>query len=321
VTPVRDPVPSTLPATRGYPGPPVSQLSLAERLRRRFRRSLLAPLDARLAGVVRRQLNARREFRPVFVTGAMGSGTTLLAFSLGQTFDFACVIGESAHQVAKRSFLHSPGVEAFPDVRSYEEAIRPRPGWSVEQAREDLLRLYRSHARGPSDRALDKGPNTNLLRGGFLARCFPDGRFVVVFRDPVANVEGFRRKWRTFGADSLDESIRFYASIHESFLAEAAGFADRVVFVEYEALVRDYDPRLGALARRLALDPARNRRRLASRANVPGQGIRNVAGGRIGVVRDANEHAYGNLSEPEIARIRETLAPLHARMRARALAG
>ena len=299
----------------------MSQLSLSERLRRRFRRSVLAPLDARLAGAVRRRRNARREFRPVFVTGAMGSGTTLLAFSLAQRFEFACVIAESAHQVAKRSFLHSPGVEVFPSVRSYEAAIRPRPGWRVEQARDDLLRLYRSHATGASDRALDKGPNTSLLRAGFLARCFPEGRFVVVFRDPVANVEGFRRKWRTFGGDSLDECIRFYAAIHEGFLEQAAEFADRVAFVEYEALVADYDARLEALARRLALDPARVRRRLAPRANVPGQGIRNVAGSRIGVVRDANEHAWGHLSEPEIARIREALAPLQARLRARALEG
>lgn len=299
----------------------MSQLSLSERLRRRFRRSVLAPLDARLAGAVRRRRNARREFRPVFVTGAMGSGTTLLAFSLGQRFEFACVIEESAHQVAKGSFLHSPGVEAFPSVRSYEAAIRPRAGWSVEQARDDLLWLYRSHATGPSDRALDKGPNTNLLRAGLLARCFPEGRFVVVFRDPVANVEGFRRKWRSFGADSLDECIRFYASIHESFLEQSAEFPDRVIWIEYEALVRDYDARLESLARHLELEPARNQRGLARRANVPGQGIRNVARGQIGIVLDANERAYGHLTEPEIARIREALAPLQARMRARALEG
>ncbi|MCI0422338.1 MAG: hypothetical protein L0312_24470, partial [Acidobacteria bacterium] len=54
--------------------------------------------------------------------------------------------------------------------------------WSVERGRADLLRMYRSHASGTSPFAVDKGPNTNLVRAGFLARCFPDGRFVVVFR-------------------------------------------------------------------------------------------------------------------------------------------
>jgi hypothetical protein len=298
----------------------VPQLSLPERLRRRFRRRVLAPLDAHVVGSLRRWRNAGRDFRPVFVTGAMGSGTTLLAFSLSQRFELACVIAESAHQVSKRSFLHNPGVDAFPDVRAYEAAIRPRPDWSAAQAREDLLRLYRSHARGRSDRALDKGPNTNLVRAGLLARAFPEGRFAVVFRDPVANVEGFRRKWRSFGADALDECVRFYAAIHESFLEQAGAFADRVLWVEYEALVRDYDALLDELGRRLGLAPAAHSRRLEQRANVPGQGIRNVAGGRIGVVTDANRHAYGGLSEAEIARIRHGLDPLHAELRARALA-
>ena len=301
-------------STRGYPAPTVSELSFPERVRRRFRRDVLAPFDAHVAGAVRRRRNARRSFRPVFVTGAMGSGTTLLAFSLGQRFEFACVIAESAHQVSKRSFLHNPGVDAFPSVRAYEEAIRPRAEWSAAQARDDLLRLYRSHARGPSDRALDKGPNTSLVRAGLLAKAFPEARFAMVFRDPVANVEGFRRKWRTFGDDVLDECVRFYAAIHESFLEQAAAFPERVMWVEYETLVRDYDAMLGELARRLELEPAHARRRLAQRTNVPGQGIRNVAHGRIGVVLDANERAYGNLSEPEIARIRDVLGPVHVQM-------
>jgi hypothetical protein len=297
----------------------VSALSLPERLRRRFRRQVWAPLDAHLAGALRRRRNAHRDFRPIFVTGAMGSGTTFLAFSLGQRFDLACVIEESAHQVARHSSLWNPGVDAFPSVRAYEEAIRPRPEWSATQVREDLLDLYRSQTRGGSDRVLDKGPNTNLLRASVLARAFPEGRFVVVFRDPAANVEGFRRKWRAFGADSLDESIRFWATIHESFLEQAEAFPERVLWIEYETLVRDHEAGFAELGRRLELEPAQALRRLAGRANVPGQGIRNVARSRIGVVADANEHAYGHLSASEIARIREAVAPLHATLRARAL--
>lgn len=279
-----------------------------------------APLDAHVAGALRRRRNARRSFRPVFVTGAMGSGTTLLAFSLGQRFAFACVIAESAHQVSRRSFLHAAGVDAYPSVRAYGEAIRPRGDWSAARAREDLLRLYRSHARGPSDRVLDKGPNAGLVRASLLARAFPEGRFAVVFRDPVANVEGFRRKWGPFRDAPLAECIRFYAALHESFLEQTTDLADRVLWVEYETLVGDHGGVLGELGRRLELEPAGRPRRLASRANVPGQGIRNVARGRIGVVTDANERAYHQLPESEIAEIREALAPLHAELRARSIA-
>jgi hypothetical protein len=292
----------------------MASLPLSERIRRRLRRSVIAPLDARVGGAIRRSRNAAREFRPVFVAGAMGSGTTLLALSLAQRFECACVITENAHQVARDSFFHNPGVEAYATVRAYEDAIRPGSDWSVARGRHDLLRLYRSYASGPSDVAIDKGPNVHLLRAAFLARCFPDAFFVGVFRDPVATVEGFRRKWPTFARDSLEECIRFYAAIHESFLEQVSAFPGRVAWVRYESLVDRYDEVLATLAGRAGLRVARKPRRLPTRGNVEGRGIRNVSRSRIGVVADANARAHGNLSREAIARIETVLGPLHERM-------
>jgi hypothetical protein len=297
----------------------MAKLSLGERIRRRLRRDLIAPLDARVGGAVRRHRNAARDFRPVFVTGAMGGGTSLLALSLAQRYECACVIPEGAHQVSKHSFLHNAGVEAHPSVRAYEEAIRPRSDWSVERGRRDLLELYRSYAAGPSDVAFDKGPNVHLVRAGFLARCFPDAFFVVMFRDPVATVEGFRRKWPTFAQAPLEESLRFWVAIHESFLEQASAFPERVAWVEYETLVTHYDPLLDALAQRAGLRPATRRRRLPGRANAEGRGIRNVSRSRIGVVTDADARARANLPDEVVATIRAALGPLHERLRARAI--
>jgi hypothetical protein len=45
-----------------------------------------------------------------------------------------------------------------------------------------------------------------------------------------------------------------------------------------------------------------------------------VEGGRIKVVHDASARSYSSLEDDEIARIRETLGPLHARLRAAAAA-
>lgn len=294
----------------------MASLPLPERIRRRLRRSVIAPLDARVGGAIRRRRNAAREFRPVFVAGAMGSGTTLLALSLAQRFECACVITENAHQIARESFLHNPGVEAYPTVRAYEDAIRPGSDWSVARGRDDLLQLYRSYASGPSDVAIDKGPNVHLLRAAFLTRCFPEAFFVTVFRDPVATVEGFRRKWPTFARDSLGECIRFYATIHESFLEQVSPFPGRVAWVRYESLVDRYDEVLGALAKRAGLRVAGKRRRLPARGNVEGRGIRNVSRSRIGVLADANARAHENLSRDAIARIEAALGPLHERMQA-----
>jgi len=73
-------------------------------------------------------------------------------------------------------------------VAQYVKALREQQSWSVEEARHHLLALYRSRATGAGSVVIDKGPNSNLVRAAFLRRCFPGARFVLIFRDPVANV-------------------------------------------------------------------------------------------------------------------------------------
>lgn len=288
----------------------------AERMRRLMRRSLWVPVEDRVLGSIRSRRNASKEWTPVFVTGAMGSGTTLVALSLGQRCDFACVVTESVREVASDCFLHVPRIEEFSSISSYLSALCPREEWSHERARRDLLALYRRHATGGSRFALDKAPNANLVRASLLARSFPDSHFVAVFRDPAANIEGFRRKWRTFAAESLDASVHFYRALYSSFLGALPTLGGRVTWVEYESFVEEPEKMLDSITRRVGLSPASARRRLPERGNHPGQGIRNVRGNRIGVVRDANESAYRNLEPAEIERIRTGLGPIHERMRA-----
>lgn len=290
--------------------------SLMDRVVRRLRSQVAEPLARNVGAPIRRWRNAGREYRPIFVGGASGSGTSLLALTIGQVFDCAGVIYESNLQVSERSVLYVPDIEMFPTVADYQRAIGPHDAWSIEGARRDLLDLYRSYTSGPSDVVIDKGPDTNLLRAGFLARCFPDASFVLVFRDPVANVEGLRRKWSTFANDSLAESIRFYTEIHERFLRGVEACSERVVAVEYETLVEHYDATTARIGERLGLAPATKRRGLWPVANVEGEGIRNVRGNRIRVVKDANQRAYERLGQEPVDEIRTALGPLHERLRA-----
>lgn len=269
----------------------------------------------------RRRRNADRDFDPIFVAGAIGSGTSLLAATLAQRLAVAGVALESAREVDRRSCLWIDRVHSFSSVRSYEQQLQPRPDWSSERAREDLLELYRSRALDPDRRPfVDKGPNTNLVRAAFLESAFPGSPFVLIFRDPVANVEGFRRKWLTFRNDTLEESVRFWAAVHERFLEVSAPFADRVVTVEYEALVADYEGSIERLSRTLGVPAVERPRPVEARAEGRGRGLRGVASGRIRVLRDANERSYETLEADEIERIRELLTPVHARLRERARA-
>lgn len=296
------------------PARPNADRPLADRLRRRFRHDVLNPLYQRFVKPARCRRNAARSFRPVFVSGLMGSGTTLLALSLGQRFDCAAVIEESGHEVAADSFLHVRHPDMFPSVSSYEASLYREPHWGVNAGRRALLDLYRSNATGASEVVIDKGPNGTLVRAPFLLECFPDAHFVLVFRDPVATIEGFRRKWARFRAAPMEDSIRFYADLHERFLTDTEAFMGSVSIVSYEALTARYDAVLDALGDVLRLAPARGRRRLATRANVEGQGIRNVRRSRIDVDPDSNRRAYARMASREIERIRARLEPLYQRL-------
>lgn len=284
------------------------------RVRQRLRWHVTQPFERGVRGPLRRLRNAGRRYRPLFVTGVAGSGTSLVAVALAQRFDCAGIAYESAHEVASTSFLYGP-MSDFDTVQEYLDGITPKDSWSVEAARRDLQELYRACCSGPAEWVCDKGPNVNLVRAGFLARCFPEAPFVLVFRNPLANVEGFRRKWSLFGDAPLAESIGFYRETHETFLRQAASFPERVVAVEYEEFVERPDAKLEAIGRRLNLPEARRTLRIASRPNVEGRGVRNVKRNRVGLVAGTTDRALARLDAAEAAEIRAGLGPLHARLR------
>ena len=284
------------------------------RVRQRLRWHVTQPFERGVRAPLRRLRNAGREFRPIFVAGVAGSGTSLVAVALAQRFDCAGIAYESAHEVAKSSFLHGP-MQGFDTVQEYLDGITPRDSWSVEAGRRDLQELYRACCSGPAEWVCDKGPNVNLVRAGFLARCFPDAPFVLVFRNPLANVEGFRRKWSLFGDAPLAESIRFYRETYEAFLRQAASFPERVVAVEYEEFVEQPDARLQAIGARLRLPAARRALRIPSRPNVEGRGVRNVKRNRVGFVAGTTDRALARLDAAQAEEIRAALGPLHERLR------
>jgi hypothetical protein len=291
-------------------------ISLRDRVLLRLQWHLSQPFDRRVRAPIRRLRNAGRKYKPLFVAGASGSGTSLLTLAIAQRFECAGFVYESDSQISERSFLHVPPLaSSFASVASYQRHIEPRESWSVEAGRRDLLDLFRSYTSGTGDLMIVKGPDINLLRASFLNSCFPDACFLLIFRDPVVNVEGFRRKWPAFGNDALSEAIRFYADIHERFLSAAEAFPERAIAVEYEDLVAYPDEALAAIGERLGLRPARRRMRLRTQPNTEGKGIRNVRGGQIGVVTDANRRALERLDPAEVEEIRSALGPLYQRLR------
>jgi hypothetical protein len=297
----------------------MSRLTVYERLRFRFDTRVADPLTHWLIEPYWRWRNAAREYRPIFVAGVMGSGTSLLAVALGQRFDVAGVLYESARQVPRGSFLHERQMDEFSTIGDYEREVRSKESWSLARGRGDLTSLYRACGSGPGDWIVDKGPNTNLLRAGYLAECFPEAVWLMIYRDPVANVEGFRRKWTTFGRESVEVNARFWARAYEHGLQELDALGRAVVVVEYGALVAESDGVLDALGRQIGLTPASRHVRLRSRANVEGRGVRNVSRNEIGVVQDADTRAIARVPEADADAIRAICGPLATKLGARSL--
>ncbi|MFP6660504.1 MAG: sulfotransferase [Myxococcota bacterium] len=263
--------------------------------------------------------NRHRDFDPIFIAGAMGSGTSLVAVAIAERFDAGGLAYESALHVAADSPLRIQAVKDFESIRAYEDSILPRADWNVEAARESLLRLYRRTATGDSRRVIDKGPNTNQVRAEFLAQCFPTAHFVAIFRDPVVNIEGFRRKWGTFGDDTLEENIRFWAELHRRLLDTGSALGDRLNIVEYETLVNAPDAMLETLGQRLGLARGHSAIDLRDRPNEPGKGLRSFVGGHVSVESGANAEAYERIGSDFAEQIRSALDPIHQTLQERAL--
>lgn len=78
----------------------MSEASPMSRISRRLRSQLSESATHYALRPLRQLRNFGREYRPIFVAGAMGSGTSLVAVALGSRFECAGVAYESAREVA-----------------------------------------------------------------------------------------------------------------------------------------------------------------------------------------------------------------------------
>ena len=116
----------------------MSGVDAFQRRLRGVQRKTTNQLQRRIVAPLRRLRNAGREYRPCFVAGASGGGTSLMALSLAQRFECAGFIHELNIQISARSFLSVPRLSSFRSLRDYESVVRPRDHWSVTQGRRDL---------------------------------------------------------------------------------------------------------------------------------------------------------------------------------------
>ena len=254
------------------------------------------------------------DYRPVFVCGAAGGGNSLLSGLLHQRYRTAAFADESALRMDRSSPLAVEKTESYGSLAGYRRAIEQAPQVTVREVRRSALEYYRRRTLWPkaSSVVIDKAPFVHLVRVPGLRQAFPNSRFVLVFRDPAANLEGLRRKWPvTFGAAALEDLCAFYEETHRRFLRDTAPLGADLLGVSLEDLTSRTEEVLTAIAAACGMLPRASPLAVDPQTTRSGKGLRAVSDGQIRIDPHPDSEARARLSPAEAQVIDARLAPLH----------
>jgi hypothetical protein len=134
--------------------------------------------------------------RPVFIVSPPRSGSTFLFETLLQA-PGVYTIGDESHQLIEGIAALAPEARGFSSNRLLAEDATPPIAEELRARFLDALR-DRDQRRPASPagrlRMLEKTPK-NALRVSFLARVFPEARFIYLYRDPKSVLSSMMEAW------------------------------------------------------------------------------------------------------------------------------
>ncbi len=258
------------------------------------------------------------DFEPLFVCGIAGCGNTLLAALLHERYRVGAFADESALRAPFGSPFFLESTVKFASLAQFTDALQIPAEIDQATLRRSLARQYCRESPLPKlgRVVIDKAPNAHLLRSRQLHAAYPEGHFVLVFREPASHIEGLRRKWTLFRNAPLEKLCDFWIILHERFMAESADFRDLVTGISYETLVANTDEVCERVAQWACLEPRAVNLKRQDSENRPGFALRNVRIGQIAIVKDVNRGAISKFTQQELDVIRTKLTPLYEKMRA-----
>ncbi len=189
-----------------------------------------------------------------FIGGLHRSGTTLLAHCLAAHPAASGFINTGASEDEGQ---HLQSVYPPADKRggpgqfgfSAEMHLTERSPLVTDANRRRLLADWSAHWNSERTVLIEKSP-PNLIKTRFLQAMFPDARFIMMMRHPIANAFA-TQKWSGTRLHSL---IRHWLVCSEM-MASDMEHLRHVTVVRYEDLVTDWDNELTRLQEFLALAP------------------------------------------------------------------
>ncbi|MGB8914354.1 MAG: sulfotransferase [Candidatus Sulfotelmatobacter sp.] len=198
------------------------------------------------------QFAAKHAF--VFVGGLHRSGTTLLTHCIGEHPEASCFqntnVSEDEGQHLQNVYppairIGGPGSFGF----SREAHLTEKSRLVRRDTRARLLDAWKPFWDCSKQVLVEKSP-PNLIRARFLQAIFPDARFVMIVRHPIAVTEA-TQKW---SKTSLLSMLDHWVICHQYFLQDVSELR-HVLLIQYEELVSNPAPVLERVFNFLGLRP------------------------------------------------------------------
>jgi hypothetical protein len=176
---------------------------------------------------------------PVFIVGAMGSGTTLLRLMLDSHPNLAIP--------PETGFMRSYNAQRFAPFKHSGEEWASRLGWSPEEFDAELGAFYgklfeRYAEQHGKSRWGEKTP-LHTWHVESIARLFPDAVFIGVVRHPLGSIGSNLRRFTA----GLKQHARHWERYSHEVAAQALRHPGRFVLLRYEDLVLEPEATMRAV--------------------------------------------------------------------------
>ena len=191
-----------------------------------------------------------RDKTPIFVIGLPRTGTTLTERIVSSHSTVASV-GET--QFMQMVIRRESGIQS--DEKMTPEIIQAGVNLDIDVIGDGYMDML-SYRLGEEPMFIDKLP-FNIFYLGFIAKAFPGSRIVLMGRNPMDSCFSMYKQvftWAYKFSYSLEGLGRFYPAYRRLVEHWRAILGDRLIEIDYEALVADQENQIRMLLDRLGLE-------------------------------------------------------------------